>query len=390
MKFKKILSVMLIVFVFSLGCGFTSCFGKTTHINYNNTPTNKTPNIYSSTEETSISTIAEDYMGAIATVYLTKNSSSSPVSFGSGIAVADGGFLVTNYHVVSSYVNNPDTYKIKLQMMLEISEGENELATEVPAKLLWYDANLDLAVLRSEQNFQTIVPMVDRWIEPSSKLRIAEKIWTLGTPAEIELFGSYSEGTISSLFKRVCGTSVDNTLYVHSYMIQHNASISSGNSGGGLFDVFGNLVGLNTCGSSSGSGKSVNDLYYAIPIYPVTLILDKIIEQELDVNPLTNYKAASLGITAFHDKYYQDYSTDYSFDETGVFVSKITANSNGALAGLEVGSVLTGISDAQTAFMKIECVYDYIYALLSYDVGDTVTLYFSNNGTPLTKEIVLE
>ena len=149
-------------------------------------------------------------------------------------------------------------------------------------------------------------------------------------------------------------------------------------------------MGLNTCGSSSGSGKSVNDLYYAIPIYPVTLILDKIIEQELDVNPLTNYKAPSLGITAFHDKYYQDYSTDYSFDETGVFVSKITANSNGALAGLEVGSVLTGISDAQTAFKKIECVYDYIYALLSYDVGDTVTLYFSNNGTPLTKEIVLE
>lgn len=397
MKFKKVFSLALIATMFGISCGFTSCTSSQTVIEYNNTPTSIAPTTFASADD--LSTMAESHLSAMATVYLTKDGSSTPTHQGSGVAVADGGFLVTNYHVIYNYINHPDTYSLNLAMLIT-EEGETTptIHEEVPASLIWYDASLDLAILRSSQNFEKIVPISDRWISCSNlnKLKIAEQVWTLGTPAELSLFGTFSMGTISSSYYRNCATEVNSIFYVHDYMIQHNASISSGSSGGGLFDVKGNLIGLNTCGNTASSFKeSFNDLYYAIPIYPVTKILSKVTALELDGDPNTNYTSAGFGVTSCYDKGYKDYNTDCTFSEDGVFVAEISKNSNGAKAGVKMGSVITGISNANTdstdaSYKQILCKYDYIYALLNYNVGDTITLHFSNSGTPKTAQITLE
>ena len=337
------------------------------------------PNNFSAS--TTRSEMAENMLGALATVKVLRSQDNYRSSMGSGIAVNANGYLVTNYHVIYNEALNPDNYHLNLEMMVG-----TEFKTNIEAELLWYNASLDMAILKSSQTFNSVATLSDRWIDSNNRLRIAEEVWTLGTPYEQGLWGTYSEGTISSSLYRVGVTGVGESTYHHNYLIQHSAPISSGNSGGPLFDSAGNLIGLNTCGYSSSSNKTANGLFFAVPIYPITIALDKVVSA---YNSGEKFTTPLLGISGY------DKDSVSSFTEDGIYVQGVVETSSAYEQGLAVSAVIKGIGNANCqdandpSYKNITCSYDLIYTLLSYNPGDIITLFYTYNGQNLSINVEL-
>lgn len=342
----------------------------------NNTPTGQQPVTFD--DNATRSDMAEKYLGAIATVNVEKTKTGASVGFGSGVAVADGGYLVTNFHVIYYLITNPETYSLNLTMQID-----GVLTEDIGAELLWYNANLDIAVLKSAQNFDCFVEMADRWIEPAQndKLRIAEEIWTLGTPFKKEYWGSYSEATISSADMRICTTSVAGSYFTHSNMIQHTAPISSGNSGGPLFDNAGKLIGLNTCGCTDSDNAEANSLFFAVPIYPITIVLDKIIAADQNAEA-DAWQTPKLNVFAYDKNSAELSSEGITFTESGAYIYSIANTTKAYDAGLRAGYIITGIgnencTDASDAsFAQINLIHDLAYKLMQYNSGDKIKVFY--------------
>ncbi|MBO5310268.1 MAG: serine protease [Clostridia bacterium] len=343
---------------------------------FNNNPSGQNPVVFD--EYATRSDMAEEYLGAIATVNIVKTATGTSAGFGSGIAIADGGYLVTNFHVVTNVVTYPETYSLSLTMQVD-----GDLTEDVGAELLWYNANLDVAILKSAQNFDCFVEMADRWINPAQgdKLRIAEEIWTLGTPFKQEYFGSYSQGTISSADMRICTTSIASTYFTHSNMIQHTAPISSGNSGGPLFDNAGKLIGLNTCGCVSTDNSEANNLFFAVPIYPITLVIERIIAQDQDAEA-DAWQTPKLNILAYDRNSAELESNNVSFTQKGAYVYSVGTTTKAYAAGLRDKFVITAIGDenctgeTDPSFAKIDLIHDLAYKLMKYNSGDKVKVFY--------------
>ena len=343
------------------------------------TPPQTPPDNFSSS--TTRTEMAENMLGALATVKILRNTDSYRSSMGSGVAVHADGYLITNYHVIYNEALKPDDYHIKLEMMVG-----TEFKTDVSAELLWYNASLDMAILKSSQTFNSVATLSDRWIDSNNRLRIAEEVWTLGTPYEQGLWGTYSQGTISSNLYRVGVTSVGESTYHHNYLIQHSAPISSGNSGGPLFDSAGSLIGLNTCGYNSSSYKTANNLFFATPIYPITIVLNKVVSA---YNNGTKYTTPLIEISGY------DKDVVSSFTEDGVYVQGVSETSSAFAQGLTVSAVIKGIGNStcqdanDPSYKNITCGYDLTYALLNYYSGDTITLFYTYNGQNLSMNVEL-
>ena len=340
-------------------------------------------------QSTSRSDIVEDYCSATATIliYRTTGETKTQISFGSGVAVYSGGYIVTNHHVISRVATDTTgTYS------LSILYQENGESKEANAKLLWSDSAYDLAVIRTEYVNMPYVEMSDRWIDSTNPLRIAEPIWTLGSPSSIDLANTYTEGTIASTSKRHLYANGN----IYEDLIQHNADIGNGSSGSGLFDKNGFLIGLNTAGlvdsiSNNAVVTDRNGLYFAVPIYPVTKIINKIAYYEQDEDPATNYSYPKVGINVY-DSIYTSYtgSTQNTFVGKGLYVSGLIENGAAHNAGLTndiaiIGMETTGL--AENKYYKINNRNDFINTLIRFSSGDTVKFYYTditedfNNGT---------
>lgn len=387
---KNIIGVALALVVgvsgFLVGCQW----GKTEPSDLNSNPgsnfsqiiTNTTP--IDNSFSTSRSDMVEDYMSATATVVIkqTLNNVTSSVSFGSGIAIYAGGYIATNYHVISKVATSTNG-QYSISILCDI-DGKQ---TEAKANLLWYDNAYDLAVIRSEYVNMPYVQMSDRWVNSTNHLRIAEEIWTLSTPATIELPNSYSQGYISSAVGR--NMYCDGNIYQD--LIQHTAPISSGSSGSGLFDANGYLLGLNTMGLVSTSNADRNSIYFATPIYPLTKIISKIAYLDQDGDPSTNYSYPKLGITVYDSIYVSLIPSSYpenAFKGTGLYVSTLTENGAAQSAGLPNNIAIIGIESvgaSQNTYFKIQNRNDFTNALINFSSGDTIKVYYTdvvddNNG----------
>lgn len=346
--------------------------------NYNSSPTGQPAASFSTT--TTLTEKAETLTKATATVKVINSTTQNITSFGSGVAIADEGYLVTNYHVISSLALNQAAYSITLDMTIN-----NTFTEDVPAKLLWYNAGLDVAILKSQQTFDVYANMTNRWIDSVNPLKVAEEIWTLGTPYETELFGTFSKGTISSSSPRVGLTQVENSYYVHNYLIHHDAPISNGSSGGGLFDMNGNLVGLNTCGKVSSSNKDANGLYFAVPIYPVMLAVNNVISGDKNNSP---YTTPLLGVQGYDKDFEQNFGSDYALEINGMYLTNVTETSDAYAQGLRKDDVIVGVGNYDclnkndSSYFAVDRCYDLSYALLHYKSSDTVSLFYENqNGS---------
>ena len=412
-KFSLILCAILVVCVFMFaGCSplFINDFFFTKYTQ--DTIANETLNI--DTEGLSLqekkTKIAQAYIDISFTVVISKkveakvysalgaelSSSESETfsSFGSGTIIHKGGYILTNYHVIKEALAEPlnasttnrftgDITKTTTSYIVYVSQDGGETCHE--ASILWNALNFDLAIIQCN-DFADLnaAPMKDRSVYCSSedKIKVLEEVITVGTQYSQENFGSATVGTISSALTRSMFGSELQLNY--EYLIQHDAPINHGNSGGALIDLNGYLIGVNTLGVDA-----ANSLFYAASIYPVMIILETVVDnwekhaqRTIDI---------SLNMSAV-DKYMVDnapsgmYDSKYKdFDENGVKV--IGVEENCLIEGLKVDDKIieikyTGLSSEEV--FAINNTYDLLYARLRLHHYNSATVKVVRDGVELT------
>ncbi len=246
---------------------------------------------------------------------------------GSGVIISEKGYVITNNHVISG------TSKI----IVRLTNGN-----EYEATLIGTDAGSDIAVLKITPNEELTVATLGS----SSKLSMAEEILVIGNPLG-ELGGTVTNGIVSALAREITIDGENMTL------IQTNAAVNPGNSGGGMFNLYGELVGIVNAKSS---GEDVEGLGFAIPIdtaYDVVLQLmdygyvrgrvDHGLEL-IDINDLftaASYRVGALGVYVYESKFTDEIKNG---DRIASINGKEVSSSAGvkeALYGCKVGDTVS-------------------------------------------------
>lgn len=224
---------------------------------------------------------------------------------GSGFIISENGYILTNYHVIA----DAETVKVAAY------SGEN-----YDAEIIGYDESNDIAVLKIEAD--DLVPVK---IGNSDKLRVGEEVVAIGNPLG-ELTFTLTKGIVSALNRDV---TIESDLSMK--LIQTDCAINSGNSGGALFNMKGEVIGItNAKYSSNSSGSSVDNIGFAIPINSLIKIYESIIENGYIMKPF-------IGITG------QTISEDImqiTGLKGGVRVYEVSEDSPASEGGLQEGDVI--------------------------------------------------
>lgn len=260
---------------------------------------------------------------------------------GSGSIVSEDGYIVTNSHVVS------DGEAKEINVLF--NNGET-----APAELVWNDASLDLAIIKVDENNKNL-KAID--IGDSDEIGVGDRVVAIGNPLGFQLQSTVTSGIISGLNRSVSfntGVQMDG-------LMQTDAAINSGNSGGALLNSRGQLIGINTAkaGNSDGIG-------FAIPINTVKPVIDKIRENG-------KFDSVYLGITGQSLDYLRQlqYLKDNIKAKGGIYVVSVFTDDS----PIKEGDVIKEIDGKPVkdmgALKKL---------LLAYNLGDTVKLTIERDG----------
>lgn len=281
-------------------------------------------------------------------------------SEGSGVIYEkkDGkAYIVTNNHVVSG--------EDKLQVIL--SDG-----TKLTAKLVGKDSTSDLAVLSVDgSKISTVASFGD-----SSDLQAGQTVLAIGSPLGSSYASSVTEGIISAT-KRTVDTDEDSAggSTTKETVIQTDAAINSGNSGGALINLAGQVIGINSMKLSgeTSSGATIEGMGFAIPSNEVVSIINQLVTKGKVTRPALGVEVENLSAisTTEQTKTLKLPSTV----SNGVVIAGFTSGSNAQSAGLKKYDVITKIGST-----KITDIADLRSALYKYSVGDTVKITFYRSG----------
>lgn len=263
---------------------------------------------------------------------------------GSGSIVSSDGYILTNSHVVS----NGEASDISVLF----NDG-----TTTPAKLVWNDSTLDLAILKVEKDNLPAMKLAD-----SDDVGVGDRVVAIGNPLGFELQSTVTSGIISGLNRTVNfqnGAQMDG-------LMQTDAAINSGNSGGALLNSKGEQIGINSAkaGNSDGIG-------FAIPINTVKNVINKIIENG-------EYNSVYLGITGQSLDYFRQFpqaNMGALEDVQGVYVFS-DFDENGVF---EKGDVITAIDGK-----KVTDMASLRKVLLDYQVGESAKITIIRDGKEQT------
>ena len=270
---------------------------------------------------------------------------------GSGVIISADGYILTCAHVVSG----ASTITVQLQ--------DN---TEYSATIVGGDSTSDVAVLKIEATGLTPATIGD-----SSALAVGETVVAVGNPMGT-LSGTVTDGIVSAVNRSVQVEGNDMSL------IQTNAAISPGNSGGGLFNAAGELIGIvNASGSTTTSSGAVSqNLGFAIPINEGMEVATQLIETGHVARP-------ALGIQVINILDAQT-AMQYGVSTYGVYVVRINPGSGAEAAGLQLGDRIVAVDNN-----SVNENSDLTSYLATKNVGDTVTLQVERDGRMSTLEVVL-
>ena len=266
---------------------------------------------------------------------------------GSGVVYSEDGYIITNNHVISG----ASTITVTLH------DG-----TELDATLVATDEQTDVAVIKVDKTGLTPVSFGDM-----TSLSVGDLAVAIGNPLGT-LSGTATEGIISALEREITidGKSMS--------LIQTSASINPGNSGGGLFDQYGNLIGIVVAKSS---GSDVEGLGFAIPADTVLKVAKSLIENGY----VTGRPAAGITIVDLTDA---STAMQYGVDLTGVYIKEVTGSS-AKKAGLKSGDLVYYINDVKVTSSAV-----LLKEIQSHNVGDTVTFTIVRNGEILKYDVKLQ
>jgi len=250
---------------------------------------------------------------------------------GSGVIYSSDGYIITNHHVIEGATT----------VNVTLHNGE-----KYEAEIIASDNISDLAVIKiNATGLQSVV------IGNSDNLAVGQKCVAIGNPLGT-LGGTVTTGIISALSREVTVENIPMTL------LQTDAAISPGNSGGGLFNTSGELIGIVNAKSS---GDSTEGIGFAIPSNNVKTIIQELIEKGyVTGRPQLGIKAISV----------ESVNTAWQLgvNSYGVYVSEILSEST-KNAGLQVGDVIIGINDVQVGSLTALQAQ-----LLKYEVGQVVKI----------------
>ena len=302
------------------------------------------------TETTGMS-LQEIYVKCIPSVVSITSVSRSGSSSGTGVIISQDGYIVTNHHVIE----NGEQITARLT--------DERVCT---AQLVGADKTSDLAVLQINAEGLTGAEFGD-----SDSLRVGDSVVAIGDPLGVEYRGTMTDGIVSAINRNV------NVNGRPMNLIQTNAALNSGNSGGPLINSCGQVIGINTIKIGAFTDSAgVEGLGFAIPSTTVKDIVEQIISQGyVSGRPWLGISGESISL--FYQRYYRLPS--------GMYISSVATNSNAAKAGITEGDVLISVDGN-----KIRSQSDLDTLLYHYSAGDTVTIVIYRGGYTMQADIVLE
>ncbi len=282
------------------------------------------------------------------------------IGTGTGIVMTVDGYIVTNAHVV--YMQDTEEYTAGEAKEVSVLFSDEK---EYDAKIVAFDVETDLAVLKVDESGFT--PAV---FGNSDELRVGELVIAVGNPLGFELFGSVTSGIVSALDREISINDKKMTL------LQTDAAINEGNSGGPLLNSCGQVIGINSAKMSANIGSaSIEGLGFAIPINKAKEIIDD----------LVNYKYVKgrpqIGISAVD---ITDVYSSYLGLPMGIYVRTIAQGSAAEAAGVRVGDIIIGINDeAVTTMDELNSIKN------KFKAGDTVTLKIHREGVDIDIDLIL-
>lgn len=268
------------------------------------------------------------------------------VGAGTGFIFDDQGNVVTNWHVVTGGTS----------FVVVLADG-----TEVDAELIGEDPRNDLAVVRIDPS---AIPATVSFGN-STALEQGQEVLAIGSP--LGAFGNtVTSGIVSALNRDQLGQ--EGLCGNYSNLIQHDAAINPGNSGGPLFNMQGEVIGVNTLGIPiSQAGVPVQGLFFAVPSNTVVEVVQQILEQGFVSSP---YIGISFGPLNPRLSAINDLPVDF-----GLFIETVEPNTPAAQAGLQPGDIIVALDGNE-----ITETQTFASILLDYSPNDTVELTVLRSG----------
>ena len=358
-KFK--IGLVVSYLVFGSVCSFGGAYAALKYVDYKGTTVpvqdNVTTNTPSSTSQiiyvdksgnysiAEAAAMAKNSVVEIQTEIVTKSSYFGQYvssGAGSGVVYTQDGYIVTNHHVIDGATN----------ITVILSDGEKYIAT-----LIGTDSKTDLAVLKIEATGLQAAVLGD-----SDTLVVGEQVIAIGNPLG-ELGGSVTEGIISAKDREIQIESQTMTL------LQTTAAVNPGNSGGGLFNLKGELVGVVNAKSS---GSDVEGLGFAIPVSTAK----EIVADLMEFGYVTG--RPQLGIAGYEITDYYS-AMRYGVNQLGVYVADVLTNN-----GLEKGDLIVQVDDTMiTSWATLSAALD------ENQIGDTLDIIVYRKGKQKTVKVTL-
>jgi serine protease Do len=297
----------------------------------------------------SVVTVVGTVQGQLTPFGMTSNGTVS----GSGVFISDQGYILTNNHVVEGTQGD---------LTIVLSDGTQEKATIVGA-----DQYSDIAVLKTSAKVPAVATLGN-----SDVLNPGESVIAIGSPLG-DFKNTVTVGVVSATGRSIDtgnGYSIDN-------LIQTDAAINQGNSGGPLVNLAGEVIAINTLiVRGSGSGTVAEGLGFAIPINTAKAVAEQLIQNGSITRPF-------LGIS--FQPITPDIATAYHLPvQWGVYVTDVAANSPASQAGLRQGDIITSLGG-----VALDDTHSYINTLFTFKPGDEITVEYNRNGKTIQVQVTL-
>jgi serine protease Do len=280
------------------------------------------------------------------------NSGSGTVS-GSGVFISAEGYILTNNHVVADTQGD---------LTIILADGSQETA-----KIVGTDQYSDIAVLKTTGKVPAVATLGN-----SDVLNPGETVIAIGSPLG-DFKNTVTVGVVSATGRSIDtgnGYSIEN-------LIQTDAAINQGNSGGPLVNLAGDVIAINTLiVRSSGSGTVAEGLGFAIPINTAKAVAEQLITNGSISHPY-------MGIS--FQPITPDIATAYRLPaQWGVYVTDVASGSPASKAGLQQGDIITNLGG-----VALDATHSYVNTLFTFKPGDQVTVGVIRNSKPIQLQITL-
>jgi len=311
-------------------------------------------------EEIDISNTLEDTTKCVVGISKLKNNGDNiftanatrNLSLGTGTIISENGYILTNWHLVGNKYSS---------CYVTLDDGNI-----YSGNVIWADEDLDLAIVKINANGLSYLELGD-----SGNLKIGENVYAIGNPIGIEFQKTVTSGIISGLNRTIKIEDGENPSYMEG-LIQTDASINDGNSGGPLINSKGQVIGINSVKIETAEG-----IGFAIPIN----IIKPVIESFINTG---TFEEAYLGIFAYDKEVIRYLKNNVEFDG-GIYVVKVMQDGPVAKTNIKTGDIITKIDGNEVNRMSELRHYIYIKK-----PGNTVTLTINRNNKEYNIDIILK